>query len=166
MNTYAKKGGDAGMPAVRKATDRDIPEIVSIVNAAFQVESDFRAGERTSTEEISALMQSGTFLVAMEQERVVVAVQVRTTGTIGYFGMLAVDPRQQRSGVGRALLEAAENHCRKRGCTEMTLSTGSVRRELFPYYEKFGYTITAVEPAPEGAPFTKPIEIVKMVKPL
>ena len=154
------------MPAVRKATDRDVPEIVAVINSAFQVESDFRAGERTSLAEISGVMQTDTFLVAIEHERVVGAVQVRVTGITGYFGMLAVDPRQQRSGVGRALLEAAENHCRERGCTEMTLSTGSVRRELFPYYQKFGYRIAGVKPAPESAPFTKPIDIVKMVKPL
>ena len=59
----------------------------------------------------------------------------RDNGTSGYLGMLAVDPSQQRFGVGRALLVAAENHCRERGCTEMTLSTGSVRHELLPYYE-------------------------------
>lgn len=61
---------------------------------------------------------------------------------------------------------AIVNAAFQRGCTEMSLSTGSVRRELFPYYEKFGYRITSVEPAPAGAPFTKPIEIVKIVKPL
>jgi ribosomal protein S18 acetylase RimI-like enzyme len=154
------------MPAIRKAIDHDVPEIVAVVNAAFQVESDFRSGDRTSVTDISQLMQSDTFFVAIEQGRIVGAVQVRINGTSGYFGMLAVDPSQQRFGVGRALLEAAENHCRERGCTEMTLSTGSVRHELLPYYEKFGYRITGVEPAPDGAPFTKPIKIVKMAKPL
>jgi ribosomal protein S18 acetylase RimI-like enzyme len=152
------------MTAVRKATERDVPEIVAVVNAAFRVESDFRAGERTSSAEILRLMQSDTFLVALEQERITGSVQVRIDELTGYFGMLAVDPSRQRSGVGRALLEAAENYCREYGCSEMTLSTGSVRRELFPYYEKFGYQIISVHPAQNEGPFTKPIDIVKMAK--
>ncbi len=62
-------------------------------------------------------------------------VEVRAEGTTGYFGMLAVDPSVRRAGVGRALVEAAENHCRGAGCTVMTLSTGEDRTELIPYYE-------------------------------
>jgi len=154
------------MPTIRNATERDIPEIVVIVNAAFQVERDFRAGDRTSHAEISRLIQTDTFLVAVVEERIAGAVQVRVNGTAGYFGMLAVDPTLQRSGIGRALCEAAEDYCRSRGCIEMTLSTGSVRRDLLPYYGKLGYKITSINSAPEGAPFTKAIEIVRMAKPL
>lgn len=154
------------MLTIRNATESDILKIVSIVNAAFQVERDFRAGDRTSPAEITRLMQTDIFLLAIAQERIAGAVQVRVNGTTGYFGMLAVDPTLQRLGIGRALCEAAEDHCRNHGCTEMTLSTGSVRRDLLPYYAKLGYKITSVKPAPEGTPFTKAIEIVRMVKPL
>ncbi|HVH87335.1 MAG TPA: GNAT family N-acetyltransferase, partial [Terriglobales bacterium] len=145
------------MLTICRATQREVAEIAAIVNAAFQIESNFRAGERTSAAEISRLMESSTFLVAREGETVFGAVQVRIKGTSGYFGMLAVDPALQRSGIGRRLLEAAENYCRERECTTMTLSTGSLRQKLLYYYRKFGYQITRVEPAPDDAPFTKPI---------
>ena len=111
-------------------------------------------------------MESSAFLVASDNERVVGAVEVRVKGPVGCFGMLAVDPSLQRSGIGRKLLEAAENYCRDHGCTTMTLSTGSPRQELLSYYRKLGYQISGTEPAPESAPFTKPISIVKMTKPL
>lgn len=152
------------MPRIREANERDITEIVAVVNAAFEVESEIRDGARTSAAEITRLMQSGTFLVATEAERIVGAVFVRIDGSTGYFGMLAVQPDLQRSGIGRALLEAAEDHCQTRGCTEMTLSTGSVRRELVERYGRLGYRVTSIEPAPLDGPFTKPIEIVKMAK--
>ena len=154
------------MPLVRRANESDIAEIVTVVNAAFEVESDFRGGERTSPADVARLIQSDTFLVATEDEQIAGAVLVRVDGTTGYFGMLAVRPVLQRLGVGRALLEAEEDYCRERGCTEMTLSTGSFRRELLDRYAKFGYKVTNVEPAPPDGPFTKPIEIVKMAKPL
>jgi GNAT superfamily N-acetyltransferase len=154
------------MPRIRQAVEGDIAEIVAVVNAAFQVESEFRAGDRTSLADISRLMQSSMFLVAAEDESVVGAVLVRITGATGYFGMLAVRPGLQRSGIGRALLEAAEDYCRAHGCVEMTLSTGRVRQELLRYYGKMGYAVTSIETAPEGAPFTRPIEIVRMAKAL
>lgn len=154
------------MAPVRIADEADIANIVAIVNHAFEVESDFRAGERTSAVEIARLMQSSTFLIAMRDNQVAGAVLVRVNGSTGYFGMLAVRPGLQRLGIGRALIEAAENHCREHGCTTMTLSTGSTRRELVERYQKLGYAIASVEPSPPGGPFSKPIEIVKMAKPL
>ncbi len=154
------------MVTIRRAADRDIAAIVAVVNTAFQVERDFRAGERTSALEITRLMQNSVFFVAEREARIVGAVLVRVKADTGYFGMLAVDPVEQRSGIGRLLREAAENYCREQGCTVMTLSTGSPRQDLLSYYARFGYRITGVEPAPADPHFAKPIDIVKMAKPL
>ena len=65
------------MLTICRATPREVAEIAAIVNAAFQIESNFRAGERTSAVEVSRLMESSTFLVAREGETVFGAVQVR-----------------------------------------------------------------------------------------
>lgn len=152
------------MLTIRSAGLADVSQIATIVNAAFQVERGFRAGDRTSPEQITQLIESSAFQLAVEDGSVVGTVRVRITGSTGYFGMLAVDPSRQRSGIGNALREAAEYYCRDRGCREMTLSTGSVRHELISYYRKSGYTITSIEPAPPEALFTQPIGIVKMAK--
>ena len=152
------------MPQIRRANESDVAEIVAVVNNAFQVESGFRSVERTSVEEITRLIKDSVFLVATHNDQIAGAVLVRIKQTIGYFGMLAVQPGMQRLGIGRALLEAAENHCRTHGCIEMTLSTGSFRRELVDRYSRLGYTVTSAEPAPKDGPYSKPIEIVKMAK--
>jgi ribosomal protein S18 acetylase RimI-like enzyme len=142
-----------------------VGEIVRIINAAFEVEREFRQGERTSASEIATMMERDVFLVAEEDGRIVGAVHTSVDGATGYFGMLAVDPALQRGGVGRALLVAAEEHCRKAGCTEMTMSTGEDRTELIPYYERVGYRVTSIEPSTSRA-FKRPIRIVKMAKDL
>jgi len=90
---------------------------------------------------------------------------VRVDGDAGYFGMLAVDASVRRGGIGRALVEAVEAHCRRAGCSVMTMSTGENRTELIPYYEKMGYRVTAVEPSTSPA-FKYPIRVVNMEKPL
>jgi ribosomal protein S18 acetylase RimI-like enzyme len=150
---------------IRRAENSDASEIARIINAAFEVEREFRQGERTSTAEISTLLQRDVFFVAEEAGRLVGAVHTSVDGATGYFGMLAVDPALQRSGVGRALLGAAEEHCKKAGCTKMTMSTGEDRTELIPYYERVGYRVTSIEPSSSPA-FKRPIRIVRMAKDL
>lgn len=150
---------------IRRARTEDVPEIARIINAAFEVEREFREGARTSAEEIAKLLEHDVFFVAEQDGRLVGAVHTSIDGVTGYFGMLSVDPSLQRGGVGRALLSAAEDHCRKAGCTRMTMSTGEDRTELIPYYERVGYRVTSIEPSSSPA-FKRPIRIVKMAKDL
>lgn len=150
---------------IRRATDVDAEEVARIINAAFEIEREFRRGDRTSASDIRRLMDRETFLVAEQRGRLIGAVEVRMEGATGYFGMLAVDASARRAGVGRALVEASEDLCRGAGCTVMTLSTGEDRAELIPYYEKMGYRVTAIEPSTSAA-FKRAIRIVKMAKEL
>jgi len=148
---------------IRRADHVDAEEIVRIINAAFEIERELRQGDRTSAAEIRRLMDREIFLVAEHMGRLVGAVEVRVEGGTGYFGMLAVDAAARRAGMGRALVEASEDLCRRAGCTVMTLSTGEERVELIPYYEKMGYQLTAIETS-NAAAFKRPIRVVKMEK--
>src|SRR5689334_662569 len=157
------------MFTIRVATEQEAEQVARIINAAFEVERSFRLrGERTSSEEIRHLMlERNTFFVAEQDRRIVGSVYVRIAGKTGYFGMLAVDPAQQRSGIGRALREHAEQFCKQHGCTEMTLTTGDFRTELLPYYSRAGYTIVSTEPTPAGEwCMRSDFRIVHMAKPL
>jgi predicted N-acetyltransferase YhbS len=155
------------MFTIRIATPDDVSEIARVVNAAFEVERHMRAhGERTSEQDVRELMQSDMFFVAEQDSRIVGAVLVRITGTIGYFGMLSVAEDLRGSGVGRALRERAEQFCKQRGCTQMTLTTGAFRKELIPYYQRAGYSIVRIEPGPAEWGFNKPFEVLHMAKPL
>jgi hypothetical protein len=81
------------------------------VNAAFAVET-FLDGIRTDRERMTTMMQRGQFLVAEEEPGQLVAavyVERRNDGR-GHFGMLTV---------GRVMIEAAEDRCRKLECKFM-----------------------------------------------
>jgi GNAT superfamily N-acetyltransferase len=151
--------------AIRQALETEAEEIARIINVAFEVEREFRRGDRTSANEIRALIRRGEVLAAEEAGRLLGGIEVRIKGATGYFGMLAVDARARRGGVGRALVEAAEEHCRRAGCTVMTMSTGEDRAELIPYYGRMGYQVTAIEPSADPA-FKRTIQVVHMAKPL
>lgn len=130
---------------VRTATMADIPVIVRIVNEAYAVE-DFVEGERTDPEAIAEMMGKGEFFVAERDGEMRGSMYVEQRGARGYFGMLAVDPPRQGSGIGRKLIEAAEQHCRERGCKWMDIVVLTLRPELPPLYRRFGYRETRREP--------------------
>jgi GNAT superfamily N-acetyltransferase len=129
----------------RLATAADAAAIIPLVNAAFAVES-FLTGTRTDQQRMAKMMQAGEFLIAEDGEgQLLAAVYVELRGARGYFGMLAVDPARQGSGLGRRMIEAAENRCRRLGCNFMDITVLSLRAELLPFYQKFGYLETGRE---------------------
>jgi ribosomal protein S18 acetylase RimI-like enzyme len=154
---------------IRLASSIDIPSIASVTNAAFGIEGGFISGTRTDEPSVSAMMQKGQFLVAETPDHLLVAsVYIELRGLRGYFGMLAVDPSQQRSGLGRLLVEAAENYARCHGCSVMDITTLSRRPELPPFYRALGYVETGTEEFHPNRPLKPGIEChcILMSKPL
>ena len=53
---------------IRRANEADVPGIVRVVNEAFEVEREFRKGDRTSAAEIGALLARDVFLVTEQDD--------------------------------------------------------------------------------------------------
>jgi predicted N-acetyltransferase YhbS len=141
--------------SIRVATDADRARLIRLVNAAFAVES-FMEGTRTDEARLAAMMRKGEVLLAEDGGgrtlgcvyTEVRATEVRTTearSKRGYIGMLAVDPAFQRAGLGRRMVEAAEQHLRRQGCVGADITVLSLRGELPPIYRRFGYVETGTE---------------------
>jgi len=144
--------------SIRKATAGDMPATIPVVNAAFAVET-FIDGTRTDEERMAEMMRKGEFLLAeREPGRVVACVYTELRGERGYFGMLAVDPVEQGTGLGRRMVEAAEDHCRERGCKFMDITVLSLRPELPPLYRKLDYVETGVQEFHPSVPLKDGIE--------
>ena len=130
----------------------DAVAITRIVNAAYRVEDFFKVGDRTNVREIADYLMGETFLVCRDDDgELVGVVRVSISGERGHFGMLSVAPEAQGTGLGRRLVEAAEQFCREAGCTTMDLEVASPRTELPPFYEKLGYQMAGTAPWPEEA---------------
>jgi ribosomal protein S18 acetylase RimI-like enzyme len=157
---------------VRTSGAADMAAIIPVVNAAFAIET-FLDGTRTDEERMGEMMRKGEFLVAETvgengPRRVVAVVYTELHGERGYFGMLSVDPSEQGTGLGRRMVEAAEYHCRQRGCRHMDIVVLSLRPELPPFYQKLGYIETGREPARTSRPLKEDVEChgIVMSKPL
>jgi len=116
-----------------------------LINSAFVVEK-FIEGERTNEAELLERMQKGEFLLGVDGAgELEASVYVEVRGARGYFGMLAVDSERQGAGLGRRMVEAAEQYCREKRCAAMDLTVLSLRPELLPIYRKLGYVESGVE---------------------
>jgi predicted N-acetyltransferase YhbS len=125
--------------SIRPATPADISRLVEMVNAAFSVET-FLEGQRTDAERLASSMQKGQILLAEDAAgHLIGSVYVEFCGKRGYMGMLAVSPSHQGSGLARRLLAAAEDLFRHKGCEAIDISVLSLRPELIPIYERFGF---------------------------
>ena len=97
-----------------------------------------------------ALAGFAAFRVGIEQRQEDLAVEP-TDGEAWYVGMVTVSPLRQANGIGRTMLEAAENHARERGGKTMEMTVISVRDTLIAWYQRRGYRLTGeTEPFPYG----------------
>lgn len=131
--------------SLRTAVPADIPAMVPVINAAYAIET-FIHGSRTDEDGVRQMMTKGQFLLTEDSAgQIAACVYAEVTGERGYFGVLAVNPSQQGRGLGRIMIQAAEDYCRRRGCKCMEISVLSMRTELLPFYHKLGYAESRIE---------------------
>lgn len=160
-----------GMPdgiSLREATEADAEEMIAMVNAAFEEEALFVNAPRTHAAQMAQMFRSGKFLLAHEDGKLVGSVYYELRGERGYIGMLAVDPQQQRRGLGRAIMAAAEGILRSHGCRLAELTVIDIRTTLVSAYGRLGYVKTGAEEPHEELrkKLTVPVKLVRMEKAL
>ncbi len=151
---------------MRSAEATDAPAIARLVNVAFRPERFFSDADRTDPGKITALLHKGKFFLLFEVGTLVGCVYAELRGERGYFGLLAVDPQRQRSGIGGQLISAAELYCRAAGCRFMDLTFVNARHVLPAYYERFGYVENGTLPFPADQVTKMPVHLVQMSKAL
>ena len=154
-------------PTLRPATLEDVAELSSLINLAYRVEDFFKIGDRTDEADVLAAMESGPFLVlAHAAGHLVGSIHVEVRGDRGYFGMLSVHPDVQGTGLGRRLIDEAENYCVRGGCGRIDLELVNLRKELPAFYRKFGYRVIGTSPFPAVERTKLPCHFIVMSKPL
>jgi GNAT superfamily N-acetyltransferase len=84
-------------------------------------------------------------LVAVVEDKVVGFIGLLTlpvyeySHPVGWILALCVSSKERGSGIGKALLAAAERHYRNQGVIDMRLHSGLQRGEAHQFYEKMGF---------------------------
>lgn len=147
----------------RDATDADADALVELIESAYRgdasrvgwtTEADILDGQRTDPEGVLAVIKSpDSRLLTVERDgRVVACCQLEHRGDHAYFGMFAVSPQQQGTGLGKVIIAEAERTAREVwGVEEMHMTVISVRNDLIAWYERRGYRRTGrMTPFPYG----------------
>ncbi len=151
---------------VREADASEAGALVGLINRAFEVERFFLHGDRTNLEGVTELFAKGHFLVAENRSGLAGCVYIEKRGVQAYLGLLSIEPRLQRRGLGLRLTAAAEDFARSLGCEAMDLRIVSVREELPAFYQRAGYMEIRTEPFPAEADPQIPCHFVVMSKSL
>jgi len=163
--------------AITTATPADAPALKNLLEAAYRGDSarqgwnheaDILDDERTSREELDALLADPavTILTARDAGTLVGCVAVtRKDSAMGYLGMLCVLPTLQSGGLGRKLLDAAEDHARNFGLAAMEMTVIDSRASLIAWYVRRGYAMTG-ERRPFPVPRDPPVNFVVLEKAL
>ncbi|MFE4367846.1 GNAT family N-acetyltransferase [Streptomyces sp. NPDC056835] len=152
-----------GEPVYRDATAADTDALVALIESAYRgdssrtgwtTEADILAGQRTDPRGVLEVIESpGSRLLAVERDGELVACcQLEHRGDAAYFGMFAVSPGAQGSGLGKQVMAAAERVAGETwGVREMHMTVITVREELIAWYERRGYRRTGkLYPFPYG----------------
>src|SRR5262245_17127154 len=139
---------------IREAVPADAEALAALVNSAFRgetskagwtTEADLLGGQRIDVERIAAVIGvPGSVILIHEQNEVLLAcVHLQRTGDDCYLGMMTVRPTSQASGLGRQLLETAEQWASEHWASRSIHMTVIVQRpELVAWYERRGYRQT------------------------
>jgi N-acetylglutamate synthase-like GNAT family acetyltransferase len=149
----------------RLATTADLELLVKFINRAFVRDNYFKRTDRTNSEQVTAYLQKGNFLLLEEQGELVglVYAELRENGR-GYIGLLTVNPDRQARGIGRQLMQCTENFCRDHGCSIAEIDVINLRPELVDWYRSQGYRVVGELPYPRPEILIQPCHFIAMQK--
>jgi ribosomal protein S18 acetylase RimI-like enzyme len=143
---------------ITTAMPADITALKALLEAAYRGDSarqgwnheaDLLDDERIAVSELEELLADPavTILTARDGPKsngaVIGCVAVtRKDARLGYLGMLCVMPKLQSAGLGRRLLDAAEDHGRTIGLAAMEMTVIDSRESLIAWYVRRGYAPT------------------------
>ncbi len=147
----------------RTATQADIPAIVDLVQSAYRgdssrigwtTEANILDGQRIDPQGVrESLAQNDSVVLLGEiNDSVQACAHVARVNGEGYFGMFAVAPGQQSTGIGSRMLAEAERRIRDDwNCTCLRMTVIDLRDELIAWYQRRGYARTGrYKPFPYG----------------
>lgn len=139
------------------ASVADIVAINDLLNQAYRgeaskkgwtTEADLIAGDtRTDLAMVEQVMRQpgSVFLIYKDgQQHIIGCVNLQQHHDKIYLGMFSVLPTLQGGGIGKSLLQAAEEYALHVSCHIIYMSVISVRTELINWYKRHGYVDTGI----------------------
>jgi ribosomal protein S18 acetylase RimI-like enzyme len=129
-----------GDVALRPATQADVPALTDLARAAYsRYVARLGGPPRPMTDDYADVVRRSRVTIAERRGEVVGVAVLDITAEGFVVDNVAVDPRHQGTGVGRALLENAEGEARRAGFASIYLYTHERMTENLALYSRVGY---------------------------
>lgn len=151
--------------ALRAATPADVPALIALVTRCYRGESsrvgwtteaDLLDGERIDPAVLHAdIVRADSRVLIVERDATPIAcAHICRDGDAGYFGMFAVAPELQHSGLGSKILAECERIVADEWqLPALRMTVIEQRLELISWYQRRGYHTTGeFKPFPYGDP--------------
>ena len=89
-------------------------------------------------------VQREWFLVGCLNGQLIATAMAGYDGHRGWVNYLAVHPESRRTGIGRRLMEEAENQLLGAGCPKLNLQVRSTNADVIAFYKAIGYKMDDV----------------------
>jgi len=131
----------AGPQGLRRATADDLPAISAVIDAAYaRYLTRMDKPPAPMLRDYGPSVEAGTTWVTGSPITAVLTLYPRDDHL--YVENIAVDPAAQGRGLGRALMEFAEQEAARRGLNRIALVTHEAMTENQAIYARLGYTET------------------------
>jgi GNAT superfamily N-acetyltransferase len=126
--------------SLRSAIEADVSEVATLVNAAYRHYVERIGGPpRPMTDDYAEVIRNHQVTVA-DNHGTLVGVIVLAVDDEGFLiNNVAVHPSHRGKGLGKALLEFAEDEARRAGFDSIYLYTHEKMKENIALYSKIGY---------------------------
>ena len=142
-------------PNIKIAVEADIAGITELLNISYRGEASKKgwtteagliAGNTRTNEEMvkDLIHQPGSVFLKYinDEDQIAGCVNLQQHDKKIYLGMFSVSPQLQGTGIGKQILNAAEEYALQFGCTAIYMSVISARDELISWYKRRGYADT------------------------
>lgn len=141
--------------SIQLATVEDSSTIVQLLNEAYRGEQSTKGwtteahliagNQRTNLQQLQTVLTQVNSLFLKytnNNAELVGCVNLQITKEGIYLGMFSVHPLIQNEGIGKQLLQAAEEFAKAKNIQRIYMTVIDVRTELIAWYERKGYTNT------------------------
>ena len=128
------------MPIIRQYADAtDRIQVVQLWRRVFGYETAHNEPNLAISKKIA--IKDGLFFVAVEGKEVIGTIMAGYDGHRGWLYAVAVDPNRRLGGLGRLLVEHAENALAHLGCMKINLQLLSTNEATAAFYKSLGYIV-------------------------
>jgi ribosomal protein S18 acetylase RimI-like enzyme len=121
---------------IRAIRDEDVESVVTLWHSAGLTRP---WNDPRKDIEFARKGQHSTVLVMTRQGAIAATAMVGEDGHRGWVYYVATDPRRQRTGLGKAMMSAAEDWLAKRGIWKVQLMVRGNNADVHEFYRRLGY---------------------------